>query len=75
MPNTIELLEAEALKLPPAERSRLAERLLVSLDEDEMQEAEWDALADVRELELTSGKVQPVPLEEALTRLQTRFPG
>jgi putative addiction module component (TIGR02574 family) len=75
MPNAIELLEAEALKLPLAERSRLAERLLVSLDEDETQEDEWDALADAREVDLASGKVQPVPLEEALTRLQARFPG
>lgn len=75
MPNAIELLEAEALKLPLAERSRLAERLLVSLDEDETQEDEWDALADARGVDLASGKVQPVPLEEALTRLQARFPG
>jgi hypothetical protein len=69
------MLEAEALKLAPADRSRLIERLLVSLDADEEVESTWDAVADAREEALKSGAVTPAPLHEALARLEARFPG
>lgn len=75
MPVTVELLEAEALKLAPADRSRLLERLLASLDEDQEIEAAWDVMASAREEALKSGAAQPVPLLEALARLEARFPG
>ena len=35
MTTTLETLEAEVLKLAPSERSRLLERLIVSLDEED----------------------------------------
>jgi len=72
---TLEMLEAEALKLAPADRSRLLERLLASLDADEEVESAWDAVADAREEALKSGTVTPAPLHEALARLEARFPG
>lgn len=72
---TREMLEAEALKLAPADRSRLLERLLASPDADEEVESAWDAVADAREEALKSGAVTPVPLHEALARLEARFPG
>lgn len=72
---TVEMLEAEALKLTPADRTRLLERVLASLDADEEVESEWDAVADAREAESESGGVQPVPLEDAIARLEARFPG
>lgn len=75
MTTTLEVLEAEALKLPPADRSRLLERLVASLDEDHELEAAWDAVADAREAEIDSGAVVPVPLDEAIARLEARFPG
>lgn len=75
MAATVEMLEAEGLKLAPADRSRLLERLLASLDEDQEIEAAWDAVADAREDELKSGSANPVPLGEALARLEARFPG
>ena len=75
MAATVEMLEAELLKLAPADRSRLVERLLASLDEDQEIEAAWDALADAREAALKSGSVAAVPLSEALARLEARFPG
>ena len=75
MTTTVEMLETEALKLAPADRSRLLERLLASLDADEELESAWDAVADAREAEIEAGTVKPVPLDEAIARLETRFPG
>ena len=75
MTTTVEMLETEALKLAPADRSRLLERLLASLDADEELESAWDAVADAREAEIEAGTVKPVSLDEAIARLETRFPG
>ncbi len=72
---TLEMLEAEALKLAPADRTRLLERLLASLDADEEVESAWDAVADARDEALKSGAVTPASLHEALARLEARFPG
>lgn len=75
MTTTVETLEAEALKLAPADKSRLLERLIASLDEDPETEAAWDAVADAREDALRSGSVNPISLGESLARLEARFPG
>ena len=75
MNNTLEALEAEALKLAPGDRSHLAERLLASLDEDEEVEAAWDALADERDAEIGATSVEVVPFDAAIARLEARFPG
>ena len=73
MSTTLETLEAEALKLPPSERSHLVERLLVSLDADTELEEEWSREADKREAELDSGAVQAVPGEQVMARLRSRL--
>ena len=39
--SSIEQLEAEILNLPAADRSRIAERLLTSLEEDDEIMAAW----------------------------------
>ena len=75
MSTTFEALQAEVLRLSPEDRSRLLDHLIASLDADAEVEAAWDAVADQREAELESGATQPVPLEEAIARLQARFPG
>ncbi len=75
MTNALEVLEAQALKLSAADRSRLLERLLASLDVDPDVEAAWDAVADAREAALEAAQVMAVPLDEAIARLETRFPG
>lgn len=41
MSTTVEALEAEALRLPAAERARLIERLITSLDVDPDVEEAW----------------------------------
>ena len=75
MSTTLESLQAEVLRLPPADRSRLLERLIASLDTDADAEAAWDAEADRREGQLQSGASKPVPFEAAIARLEARFPG
>ena len=75
MSTSLEAIQAEVLRLSPSDRSRLLERLIVSLDADAEVEAEWDRVADARESEVTSGLVTAVPLEEAMARLEARFKG
>lgn len=75
MSTTLEALQAEVLRLSPKDRARLLDRLIASLDADTEVEAAWDAVAAAREAEITTGTVQPVPLDAALSRLETRFPG
>jgi hypothetical protein len=71
--NNLETLEAEALKLAPADRSHLLERLIASLDMDPEVEAAWVAEADRREAELASGTATEVPAAEAIARLRAQL--
>lgn len=73
MSTSLELLEAEALKLAPADRSHLLERLVASLDSDPEVEAAWEREADRREADLDSGSVSAVPGDEAMARLRSRL--
>lgn len=73
MTKQIEVLEAEVLKLVPAERARLLERLIASLDVDTEIEAAWEQEADRREATLVSGAAITVPGPEAIARLQARL--
>ena len=75
MAHTLETLQAEVMRLSPADRAKLLDRLIVSLDADADAEAAWDALADQRDQELQAGAIEAVPLEVAIARLEARFPG
>ena len=75
MPSTLEALQAEVLRLSPADRARLLDRLIASLDADADVEAAWDQLADAREKELEAGSVQAIPVELVVARLEARFQG
>ena len=70
----LEALEAEVLKLGPADRSHLLERLIASLDADPEVEEAWEREADRREGELESGAVAAVTGHEAMARLRARLP-
>jgi putative addiction module component (TIGR02574 family) len=59
-------VEHDALRLPPEERTKLAQKLLLSLDtlsEEELEQA-WLVEADRRARELDRGEIQPIPAEE-----------
>lgn len=75
MAATLESLQAQILTLSKADRARLLERLVASLDVDAATEEAWDQLAESRDTELASAAVVPVALEDAMTRLRTKFPG
>ncbi|MGY4828211.1 addiction module protein [Sphaerotilaceae bacterium SBD11-9] len=75
MSTALETLQAEVLRLPPADRAKLLDRLIASLDVDVSAEAAWDQLADQRDKELAAGTVTAIPLEVAIARLEARFPG
>jgi putative addiction module component (TIGR02574 family) len=57
MSSTVEALEAEALRLSAAERARLVERLIASLDIDPEVEEAWAAEVERRNAEIESGAV------------------
>jgi putative addiction module component (TIGR02574 family) len=63
----------ELLKLPAADRARLAQRLIASLDEDAEIEAAWAAEVRRRDEDLKSGAVKGILVEDALTTIRTRF--
>lgn len=73
MNSQLEIIEAEALKLPPADRTHLLERLIASLESDPEVEAAWALEADRREAELDAGQAAEVSGQEAIARLRARL--
>ncbi len=67
-----ELLK-KALTLPAPERAELAGSLIESLDhsKDKSVRAAWDTEIARRMEELDSGKVKPIPIEQARRRLSS----
>jgi putative addiction module component (TIGR02574 family) len=74
---TLEQITSEAMTLPSVERGLLAERLAASLDGDVDREIEalWLAEAHRRRDELTSGTVQAISREEALSEVRRAIGG
>lgn len=68
--SSLETLEAAALQLPRAERAHLAERLLVSLENEDEVLAAWVEEAERRLDALEAGRTRGIPLEEALPGLR-----
>lgn len=66
----IEALEAEVLSLPPAERARLLDRLITSLDADLAVEKAWMNEARRRDEEWDTGTAKPLNGEATLARLR-----
>jgi len=73
MSSTVEALEAEALQLSAAERARLVERLIASLDIDPEVEEAWAAEVERRHAEIESGAVALISGPEALDKLKAEF--
>jgi putative addiction module component (TIGR02574 family) len=73
MSSTVEALEAEALQLSAAERARLVERLIASLDLDPEVEEAWAAEVERRNAEIESGAVALISGPEALAKLKAEF--
>ena len=73
MPTSVEVLEVEALRLSVADRSRLLERIAVSLPVDPAVEEAWDQEADRREVQLADGTARLVSGDEAIARLREKL--
>ena len=69
----IEELETELLRLPSADRARLLDRVIASLDEDARRDRAWDRLAATRDAEIERGESVPVPVAEVLARLRAEL--
>jgi len=69
----LEDIEAAALQLAPAERAKLAERLLVSLDEDDEILATWVAEAERRAAAFDRGEMETIDFDEAIAQARARI--
>jgi putative addiction module component (TIGR02574 family) len=74
MPLTIDQLEQEAMRLSATSRALLAEKLVESLDEAELDQIQkrWVAEALRRRDEVRSGRVKPIPGEQVLDEARRR---
>ena len=68
MSDHVEVLEAEAMKLTPEERARLADRLIASLSDDAEIEEAWAVEVERRIAEIEAGRAPVVPAAEAIAR-------
>ena len=73
MTKTIEALASEVLQLPTADRTRLLDRVVASLDADAERDAAWDDLAARRDAEIEEGTAEAVPLDDVLARLRAEL--
>ena len=69
----VEALELEVLLLPTAERERLLDRVIASLDADKARDKAWDKLAAERDSEIERGESTPVSGPEVVARLRVEL--
>lgn len=69
----LEDIEAAALQLAPAERAKLAERLLISLDEDDEILASWVEEAERRGDAYDRGEMGAIDFDEAIAQARARL--
>jgi len=72
MPQPIESVEAEAMKLLPHERADLADKLWLSVHAREDVDAAWEAEVARRIEQIDAGEVECVPWEEVMSELRTQ---
>ena len=71
MPSLIDELTSKARALPPADRVRLAEELLATVQErDEEVEAAWDDEIQRRIAEIDAGTAKLIPAEEVFAEVR-----
>jgi hypothetical protein len=69
----LEVLELELLRLPPADRTRLLDRVIASLDADKARDKAWDAVAATRDAGIERGESVPIAGRDAITRLRSEL--
>lgn len=68
MSTRLEILEAEVLKLVPADRALLVEHIIASLDEDNEIESAWAIEVEKRVAEIENGGIVGMPFEEVIAQ-------
>jgi len=68
MSDQLEIVEVQALKLPPEERAQLADRLVASLFKDQNIEDAWSAEVERRIEEIESGRAKLIPAADSIAR-------
>ena len=73
--STYEEIISAAMSLPPDARAMLAEHLLDSLNGEDQKriDALWAVEAERRDQEIEDGLVTPIPGEEVMDRLRSRY--
>jgi hypothetical protein len=66
----VELLTQQVLQLPPAERARLLNQVIGSLDADRERDARWNQLAAERDAEADADPSVLVSGPDALARIR-----
>jgi hypothetical protein len=67
---TLEALEVEVLRLPLADRSRLLDSLIKSLDDAATLDQAWDSEAARRDEEIECGASAPIDGRDVVARLR-----
>ena len=66
----VEVLESELLQLPKADRIRVLDRVVASLDADTARDAAWDAVAAQRDAEADQDPSVLFELDDVFARLR-----
>ena len=66
----VEVLESELLQLPKADRIRVLDRVVASLDADTARDAAWDAVAAQRDAEADQDPSVLLELDDVFARLR-----
>ena len=69
MTTELKQLAETVIQLPPKDRAFLAERLLGSLEQEEIDQA-WIAEAKRRRNDVRTGKVKPIPAGDVYRRIE-----
>ena len=70
---TVETLEVAALQLSSADRARLVDRLIATLDADPEVEEAWAAEVERRQSEIENGTISLLQGAQSLAKLKVQF--
>ena len=70
MSTSIEIVEAEAMKLTPNERADLADKLWLSVHSQDEVDAAWETEIAHRIEELDAGRTESIPYEQVRAELR-----
>lgn len=73
MATRVEILEAEMLQLPAAERALLLQSLISSLDVETEIEDAWAKEVERRHAQIESGEAQMISGPEALAKIRAKY--